>query len=63
MEVNIMEPTQQEIIAKIREILKGIDTTELEDINGWWETSAGAEFGSRKLAELEELVASVKEIT
>lgn len=27
-------------------ILKGIDCTETEDPDGWWETSAGAEFGA-----------------
>jgi len=37
---------------KIREILKGIDKTESESEDGWWETSEGAEFGRKKLEEL-----------
>ena len=31
-------------------MLKGIDCTETEDPDGWWETSAGAEFGAGILA-------------
>lgn len=33
-------------------ILAGIDKTESEHPDGWWETSAGAEFGARKKAEI-----------
>ena len=36
----------------INQILKGIDKTQTEDTEGWWETSVGAEFGAAKLAEL-----------
>ena len=36
-------------------ILVGIDKTETEHPDGWWETSAGAEFGAKKLAELKAL--------
>lgn len=40
---------------KIREILKGID--QLDSVEGgWWETSTGAEFGAKKLSEVEEYV-------
>lgn len=31
-------------------LLKGIDCTETEDADGWWETSAGADFGAGILA-------------
>ncbi len=31
-------------------MLKGIDCTETEDPDGWWETSAGADFGAGILA-------------
>ena len=31
-------------------MLKGIDSTETEDPDGWWETSAGADFGAGILA-------------
>ena len=31
-------------------MLKGIDCTETEDADGWWETSAGADFGAGILA-------------
>ncbi|EPA8519147.1 hypothetical protein ACQ686_005052 [Klebsiella aerogenes] len=34
----------------VTSILDGIDRTELDD--GWWETSAGAEFGREKLEEI-----------
>ena len=40
---------------KIIDILKGIDKTETELDGGWWETSTGAEFGSRKLKEILDL--------
>ena len=47
---------------KIREILKGIDQEDTVE-GGWWETSTGAEFGAKKLAEVEayvnELVESI----
>jgi len=39
---------------KAREILKGIDESELCTSEGWWETYAGAKYGAKKLAELEE---------
>lgn len=37
---------------KVHLILKGIDQTETESDDGWWETSTGAEFGASKLAEV-----------
>ena len=44
--------TGSESVNKIREILKGID--QLDSVEGgWWETSTGAEFGAKKLAEVE----------
>ncbi|BCK58358.1 hypothetical protein [Nocardia wallacei] len=36
------------------ELLEGIDKADPPDSSGWWETSAGAEFGAAKLAELKE---------
>ena len=42
---------------EILRILQGIDKTEIESGNGWWETSFGAEFGTSKLKEIEELLA------
>lgn len=30
----------------LRELLKGIDETEAESPEGWWETSKGSEFGA-----------------
>lgn len=38
---------------EIKEILEGIDKEEIE--GGWWETSTGAEFGEKKLAEIKAL--------
>ena len=40
---------------EIDEILNGIDKEEVEDKDGWWETSTGAEFGAKKLKEIKEL--------
>lgn len=34
----------------ILQMLKGIDRTETEYPDGWWETSAGADFGAELLA-------------
>jgi len=42
------------LIEQIKELLKGIDETELN--GGWWETSTGAEFGAEKLKALIALV-------
>lgn len=40
----------------IDDCLKGIDQDEVESIDGWWETSAGAEFGAKKKAELKSTI-------
>ena len=50
--------TADEVIARVREILKGIDQDECACYDGWWETSTGAAFGARKLAEVEALIGS-----
>lgn len=50
----IMDPLE-----RLHEIVRGIDATETESTDGWWETSVGAEFGAQKLAELEALVRSL----
>ena len=42
----------EELVTRIKEILAGIDSTESESPNGWWETSTGAEFGRKKLDEV-----------
>jgi hypothetical protein len=31
-------------------LLRGIDETEIESADGWWETSTGAEFGAGRIA-------------
>ena len=49
---------KNELITRINILLNGIDQTETDSINGWWETSAGAEFGAMKLAALLELIES-----
>ena len=41
-----------EIEKLVNKILKGIDETETEATEGWWETSTGAEFGAKKKLEL-----------
>ena len=52
-----------EWIKELRKILIGIDKDECEDDNGWWETSTGAEFGAKKMKEVEELVKKLYEQT
>ena len=48
----------EELIEKIKDLLKGIDETEVESEDGWWETSTGAEFGRQKLEAIIDLVKS-----
>ncbi len=45
-----------EVIDKLNEILKGIDKDQCGSSDGWWETSSGAEFGAKKLKEVQDLV-------
>ena len=44
----VAEHEREAVIA----ILKGIDETEIESPDGWWETSTGAEFGAAILASI-----------
>ena len=45
------------MIEKIKDILKGIDQTEFESSDGWWETSTGAKFGAEALKQVVEALA------
>ncbi len=45
-------------IETIKEILRGIEQDEIESPDGWWETSAGAQFGQEKLKELLQYICS-----
>jgi hypothetical protein len=49
------------MIETIKDILKGIDQTEIESSDGWWETSTGAKFGAEKLKQIEETLAQTQE--
>jgi len=40
----------------IVDIFQGIDETESDSDFGWWETSAGADFGKKKLNEVRKLL-------
>lgn len=42
--------------SEVRQVLAGIDLTELEDETGWWETSAGVNFGVQRLRALLDLL-------
>lgn len=44
------------ILAEVDRILSGIDKTENEASNGYWETSVGVRFGAGKLSELKEMI-------
>ncbi len=39
-------------MCEILKILEGIDKTEAESDNGWWETPIGAQFGVEKLNDI-----------
>ena len=39
-------------MSELLKILEGIDKTEAESVNGWWETSIGAQFGAEKLNDI-----------
>jgi hypothetical protein len=49
------------MIEKIKVILKGIDQTEIESEDGWWETSTGAKLGAEALKQILELLAQTQE--
>ncbi|SNT83032.1 hypothetical protein SAMN02744786_2864 [Stenotrophomonas sp. CC120222-04] len=38
--------------SEVRDVLRGIDSTETTDVEGWWETSSGAKFGEQRLLAL-----------
>jgi hypothetical protein len=50
---------RDEAIARLREILNGIDKDECESESGWWETSTGAEFGAERLMLVEDLIITI----
>ena len=50
-----IENESNTLLANILAILNGINQTETESDDGWWETSTGAEFGAKKLAEIKSL--------
>lgn len=56
-----LDAYQSSLLEKIKETLKGIDKDEIEDENGWWETSVGAEFGKKKLLEILDLIKEGRE--
>jgi hypothetical protein len=47
------------LIEQVQELLKGIDQTECDFSDGWWETSDGAKFGAEKLKALIDLIKGV----
>lgn len=51
------DKAKQELAKQIKAILRGIDAAETDRQDGWWETSAGAEFGAGKL---EEVLSAIK---
>jgi hypothetical protein len=55
------QEASNQLIDKIKVILKGIDQTEIESADGWWETSTGAKFGAEALKQILELLAQTQE--
>lgn len=39
----------KDLMQEVEQILAGIDKTESESADGWWETSAGSAFGAERL--------------
>lgn len=52
-------PDRKAALARLHEIVRGIDKDEIYDEDGWWETSFGVEFGAARLAELDALICSL----
>ena len=52
----LTEKNENIMIAELNKILKGIDQDCCNGKDGWWETSCGAEFGAKKLKEVQDLV-------
>jgi len=48
--------SKEQAISTLEKIVEGIESEEHESDNGWWETSAGKEFGKSKLKELIDLI-------
>ena len=55
-----MKEERKEIKIKLKVILKGIDKDEIEDENGWWETSTGVEFGRNILKKIDQLLKNIE---
>ena len=55
------QEASNQLIDKIKVILKGIDQTEIESADGWWETSTGAKLGAEALKQILELLAQTQE--
>lgn len=49
---------QEEREKRFDEIIDGIDKTDSEQVNGWWETSTGAKFGAEKKEEIKAFIQS-----
>jgi hypothetical protein len=50
-----IEAMRDALMPRILEILDGIDRSEIDHPEGWWETSTGVEFGAERLRLLDEL--------
>ena len=44
------------LFLRIKKILEGIDQEETESDRGYWETSAGADYGATRLEEIKKLI-------
>jgi len=51
-----MEMKKQDAIKAIEKLSVGIDMTENDSNNGWWETEKGAEFGKEYLAKVIQII-------
>lgn len=52
----MVSPAEEMAIARVRQILHGIDIDELDSDDGWWETSDQVQRGAKALNEIEALV-------
>lgn len=53
--IDQINQARQEVIDDVVKLLKGIDLTELDSEEGWWETSTGAKRGKQILEEIKKL--------
>lgn len=55
-----LQASRMDALEIVERILTGIDKTETESPDGWWETSTGADFGNKKLNQIKALLSAIR---